>query len=284
MIYIYKVRKIGANTFNVTLMENEETITHIRVIIITSIVIAIISIIIIYIIAKKVSETIVKPVQETFEKQKQFISDASHELKTPLAVIEANADVLENKIGNNKWLKYIQNEIESMDKLINELLLLAKTENLESIKSYKNFDLSKEVEIIVSVFESMAYEKKVKINTNIQKDIIMKGNKEDIKHILSTLIDNAIKHTEPEKEVTIELEKEKNEIILQVKNVGNPIPENERDKIFERFYRIDKARNRNEKRYGLGLAIAKSTVEKYNGKIEVFCKEGITNFKVNIPS
>ena len=171
-----------------------------------------------------------------------------------------------------------------MDKLINELLLLAKTENLESIKSYKNFDLSKEVEIIVSVFESMAYEKKVKINTNIQKDIIMKGNKEDIKHILSTLIDNAIKHTEPEKEVTIELEKEKNEIILQVKNVGNPIPENERDKIFERFYRIDKARNRNEKRYGLGLAIAKSTVEKYNGKIEVFCKEGITNFKVNIPS
>ncbi len=284
MIYIYKVRKIGANTFNVTLMENEETITHIRVIIITSIVIAIISIIIIYIIAKKVSETIVKPVQETFEKQKQFISDASHELKTPLAVIEANADVLENEIGNNKWLKYIQNEIESMDKLINELLLLAKTENLESIKSYKNFDLSKEVEIIVSVFESMAYEKKVKINTNIQKDIIMKGNKEDIKHILSTLIDNAIKHTEPEKEVTIELEKEKNEIILQVKNVGNPIPENERDKIFERFYRIDKARNRNEKRYGLGLAIAKSTVEKYNGKIEVFCKEGITNFKVNIPS
>ena len=282
--YIYKVRKIGANTFNVTLMENEETITHIRVIIITSIVIAIISIIIIYIIAKKVSETIVKPVQETFEKQKQFISDASHELKTPLAVIEANADVLENEIGNNKWLKYIQNEIESMDKLINELLLLAKTENLESIKSYKNFDFSKEVEIIVSVFESMAYEKKVKINTNIQKDIIMKGNKEDIKHILSTLIDNAIKHTEPEKEVTIELEKEKNEIILQVKNVGNPIPDNERNKIFERFYRIDKARNRNEKRYGLGLAIAKSTVEKYNGKIEVFCKEGITNFKVNIPS
>ena len=130
----------------------------------------------------------------------------------------------------------------------------------------------------------MAYEKNVKINTNIQKDVVMKGNKEDIKHILSILIDNAIKHTETEKDVTIELSKEKNEIILQVKNVGEPIPEVEREKIFERFYRIDKSRNRSEKRYGLGLAIAKSTVEKYNGRIEVICKDGVTNFRVSIPN
>ena len=130
----------------------------------------------------------------------------------------------------------------------------------------------------------MAYEKNVKINTNIQKDVVMKGNKEDIKHILSILIDNAIKHTETEKDVTIELSKEKNEIILQVKNVGEPIPEVEREKIFERFYRIDKSRNRSEKRYGLGLAIAKSTVEKYNGRIEVICKDGGTNFRVSIPN
>ena len=78
---------------------------------------------------------IVKPVEETFEKQKQFISDASHELKTPLAVIEANADVLENEIGKNKWINYIQNEAESMNKLINELLLLAKIENIDNIKN-----------------------------------------------------------------------------------------------------------------------------------------------------
>lgn len=282
--YIYKVRKARENTNMIIFMENEKTILHIRMLLIFSLLAIVLSLLIIYSISKKLSELIVKPVEETLEKQKQFISDASHELKTPLAVIEANADVLENEVGKNKWLTYIQNEINSMDKLINELLLLAKTENVDNIKTYKKFDLSKEVKIIISVFESMAYEKNVKINTNIQKDVIMNGNKEDIKHILSTLIDNAIKHTEAKNNVTIELSKEKNEIVLQVKNVGEPIPEAEREKIFERFYRIDKSRNRSEKRYGLGLAIAKSTVDKYNGKIEVICKDGVTNFRVSIPS
>ena len=235
-------------------------------------------------ISKKLSKIIVKPVEETFEKQKQFISDASHELKTPLAVIEANADVLENKCGTNKWINYIQNETDSMNTLINELLLLAKIENIDEIKEYKELNLSKEVEIILSMFESMAYEKQVIIKSNIDNDIIMNGNKEDIEHIVSTLTDNAIKHTKAKKEVVIDLKKEKNEIILEVKNMGNPIPEEEREKIFERFYRVDKSRNRNEKRYGLGLAIAKSTVEKYNGRIEVFYKHNFTVFKVTIPN
>lgn len=281
--YIYKIRKTKGNIINVMLMENEEAILHSKKIIIVSAITAILSLIIIYWVAKKVSKFIVKPVEETFEKQKQFISDASHELKTPLAVIEANVDVLENELGNNKWMKYIQNEIESMNKLINELLLLAKIENIDNVREYKQFDVSKETEIITSMFESMAYEKKVKLISDIQEHITMNGNKEDIEHILSTLIDNAIKHTEAEKEVIIELIKEKNDIIIQVKNIGQAIPKEEREKIFERFYRVDKSRNRNEKRYGLGLSIAKSTVEKYKGKIEVDFKDGFTIFKVLLP-
>ena len=100
--------------------------------------------------------------------------------------------------------------------------------------------------------------------------------------IVSTLTDNAIKHTKAQREIEVELKKEKNEIILEVKNIGDPIPEEEREKIFDRFYRIDKSRNRNEKRYGLGLAIAKSTIEKYNGKVEVFYKDNFTVFRVTI--
>lgn len=282
--YIYKTRRIKTNTINVMLMENEEAILQVRVILISSICISIFSLIIIYVIAKKISKSIVQPVSETFEKQKQFIQDASHELKTPLAVIEANADVLENEVGDNKWLRYIQNEVESMNKLINELLLLAKMENIDNVKEYQQLNLSKEVEIILSMFESMAYEKQVSIKSKIAENIIIDGNKEDMEHIVSTLTDNAIKHTEAQKEVEVILKKEKNEIILEVKNVGDPIPEEEREKIFERFYRVDKSRNRKEKRYGLGLAIAKSTVEKYNGKIEVLYKDGFTVFKVTIPN
>lgn len=279
--YIYKVRRLSNSEINVTLMENEGIVFNIKFKIIFSVSIGIVSIIVVYILAKKVSKTIVKPVEETLEKQKQFISDASHELKTPLAVIEANSDVLEDKVGKNKWITYIQNEVQSMNKLVNDLLLLAKMEDA-TCNNHRNFNLSKEVKMIISVFESMAYEKQIDIITNIQDGIEFNGDKEDIKHILSTLIDNGIKHTENGRKITIELSKEKNEIKIQVKNEGEPIPEEEQLKIFERFYRVDKARNREEKRYGLGLAIAKKTVEKYNGMIEVICKEGITNFIVKM--
>lgn len=105
--YTYKVRKMNPNTVRITFIENEETILHIKTIFIVSIIISIAALFAIYKLAKKVSKIIVKPVEETFDKQKQFISDASHELKTPLAVIEANADVLENEIGKNKWIAYI---------------------------------------------------------------------------------------------------------------------------------------------------------------------------------
>lgn len=155
-------------------------------------------------------------------------------------------------------------------------------ENVDNIQERKIFDVSKETEMTISMFESMAYERNVKLSSKIQENIMINGNKEDIEHILSTLIDNAIKHTESGNEVIVELSKEKNELIIQVKNEGKEIPEKEREKIFERFYRIDKSRNRNEKRYGLGLAIAKSTVKKYNGNIKVLYKDGFTIFKVNL--
>lgn len=280
--YIYKIMR-EKDKITVIFMEDENVINHTKVILVLAVLVSFVALIVIYCTAKKISKVIVKPIEETFEKQKQFVSDASHELKTPLAVIEANADVLENEIGTNKWLKYIQNEIESMNKLINELLLLAKIENIDNVKNAEKFDVSKETEIIVSMFESMAYEKKITLSSNIKENIFMNGNKEDLEHILSTLLDNAIKHTESLGKVTVELSKDKNSIVLQVKNTGKPIPENEREKIFERFYRVDKSRNRKEKRYGLGLAICKSTVQKYNGKIEVICADGVTNFRTIIP-
>ena len=281
--YIYNVRKVGENTYNIIFMENENAIIRANSILLVSVILSILSIFSIYIIGKKISKTIVKPVEETFEKQKQFISDASHELKTPLAVIEANADVLENEVKSNKWIQYIQNEIESMNTLINELLTLTKIENIDNMRELKQINLSKELEIIVAMFESMAYEKEVIINSNIKENIETKANKEDIEHIVSTLLDNAIKHTKSKEQVIVELYREKNNIVIQIKNYGDPIPEDEREKIFERFYRIDKSRNRKEKRYGLGLAIAKSTVQKYNGKIEVLYKDNFTIFKVNMP-
>ncbi len=279
--YIYRIRKIGNNGKEVTLIENENAIKRLKTTVIIAVVIGLFGIFIIYIIAKRISKIIVKPVEDSFEKQKQFVSDASHELKTPLAVIEANADVLQSKSGENKWITYIQNEVQSMNKLVNDLLTLARMENTD-VSNNQDFDLSKEVQMTVAVFESMIYEKEIKLETNINENIHFNGEKEDIKHIISILLDNAIKHTEKNKKIIVNAQKEKNEIKIEVKNEGEPIPIEEQEKIFERFYRIDKARNRNEKRYGLGLSIAKEIVEKYNGTIKANSKDGVTNFIVRL--
>lgn len=177
-------------------------------------------------------------------------------------------------------MEYIQSEITSMNKLINDLLFLAKTENIKTIRNKEQINISEEIKMVSSMFESVAYEKKVKINYNIQENIKVNVEKEDIKQIISILLDNAIKHTEKENNIYVELKREKGLNTIKIKNEGKPIPEEEQGKIFERFYRVDKSRNRSEKRYGLGLAIAKTIVEKYNGKIEVKCNDGITEFKV----
>ena len=279
--YIYKVRNIANNSKEITLIESESAINRLKNTIIISIATTGLGIIIIYIIAKRISKTIVKPVEDSFEKQKQFVSDASHELKTPLAVIEANADVLQNQVGENKWISYIQSEVQSMNKLVNDLLVLAKIENTNMSNNQK-FDLSKEVQMAVSVFESLIYEKNIKLETNINEGIDFNGDKEDIKHIVSIILDNAIKHTEENGKIIVNTLKEKNNVKIEIKNQGEPIPEEEREKIFERFYRVDKARNRNEKRYGLGLSIAKGIVEKYNGSIYAISKDGFTSFVVKI--
>ncbi|MBR3672759.1 MAG: HAMP domain-containing histidine kinase, partial [Clostridia bacterium] len=191
------------------------------------------------------------------------------------------ADVLQDKVGENKWITYIQKEVQSMNKLVNDLLVLARME--KEIKSNnQKFDLSKEVQMAVSVFESMIYEKKIKLETNISEGIEFNGDKEDIKHIISIIIDNAIKHTEENGKIIVNTLKEKSDIKIEIKNQGEPIPEKEREKIFERFYRVDKARSRSEKRYGLGLSIAKGIVEKYNGEIYAASKGGFTSFIVKI--
>ena len=281
--YIYKIRKVGNTGKEITLMENKETINRLKITVLVSIIIGFGGIFVVYIIAKKISKTIVKPVEETFEKQKQFVSDASHELKTPLAVIEANADVLQDKVGENKWLTYIQNEVQSMDKLVNDLLTLSKMEKI-NVRNYQKFNLSKEVQMSIAVFESIIYEKEIKLETNIDENIHFIGEKEDIKHIISIILDNAIKHTKKSNKIIVNAQKDKNEIKIEIKNEGEPIPVGEEEKIFERFYRVDKARNRAEKRYGLGLAIAKGIVEKYNGTIKVVSKDGFTNFIVKLSS
>lgn len=294
--YVYSVKRLNKNNKQVTLIESNETIKNLKYIVVLGISFSIISLILIYIISKNISKIIVKPVEEVFNKQKEFISDASHELKTPLAIIKANVEVIETKFGENKWIKYIKNEITSMNKLVNDMLILTKTENVQNEVNEK-INLSKEVEMAVSVFESIIFEKNIQLKTTIQENIIANISKQDIKQVISILLDNAIKHTNKGKKIEIKLYKIeknkknkinknkvniKNNIVIEVKNEGEEIKQEDREKIFERFYQVNKTRNRENNSYGLGLPILKEILKKYNSEITVDYINGFTIFNINI--
>ncbi len=231
-------------------------------------------------ISNRLTKWLTKPVIASFDKQKQFIVDASHELKTPLSVIMASAEALEEDPKEKKWLNNIKTEAERMNKLVINLLDLAKSENINDKQNYSINNLSKIIEKTSLTFESLVYENKLELETNIEDDIMYKCNSDKIKQLLGILLDNAIKHSNDNSKIFVNLYKNKNNITLEVKNKGKEISKEDQEKIFDRFYRADVSRNRNENRYGLGLAIAKNIVKNYNGKISVNCKDGYTTFKV----
>lgn len=228
--------------------------------------------------SKYLTTWLIKPVKESFDKQKQFIADASHELKTPLSVIVASSEAIDVDEKNSKWLKNIEYETNRMNLLISKLLSLAKSEQRKKVRLVNN-NLSKIVELSLLTFEGRAYEKDIKFNYDIEDNIFMLMDEDSIKELVEILLDNAIKHSKKKGTINLSLKKD-GQIILLVENEVEAIPKGEEEKIFERFYRVDKARSRKDNRYGLGLAIAKNIVLLHKGKIKASSMDGITTFQV----
>lgn len=225
---------------------------------------------------------IVDPLEESYQKQKQFISDAGHELKTPVSVVSANAELLARELGDNQWLSNIQYENERMGILVGQLLELARTEN--ALPQMEHMDLSRLVAGEALPFESVAFEKGLELSCSIASGIAVMGNSTQLKQIVSILLDNAIDHCNGQGKVQLSLSREHGNARLSVINSGAEIPEQQRQRIFERFYRVDSVRNSEDKHYGLGLAIAKAITDSHKGHIEVLCYDGLVEFKVQIPA
>ena len=225
---------------------------------------------------------IVAPLEESYQKQKQFISDAGHELKTPVSVVSANAELLSRELGDNQWLQNIQYENERMGLLVGQLLDLARTENVTPQMELNDFSRLVAGEMLP--FESVAFEKGLVLNSTITDGITVEGNSTQLKQLTSILLDNAIRHSKPDGEVCLTLTKVYGMAELSVINKGDEISPEHRERIFERFYRMDTARNGEDKHYGLGLAIAKAIVDAHHGHIEVHCYNGFVAFRASIPA
>lgn len=218
---------------------------------------------------------VLKPIEKSWEQQKQFIADASHELKTPLTVILANAGIIlshkDDKVVNqSKWLEYIQTEAQRMTTLVNNLLFLAKTDDAKNNEIYSDVNFSDTLWSSMLPLESVIYEQEKILESNIEPDIFVRGDESKLKQLIVILIDNACKYSEKKGKIMVELTKKQDKVKLTVNNnTGEIIPKDQIDNIFVRFYRVDKSRAREKGGYGLGLAIAESIVKSHNGKISV---------------
>ena len=277
-LYVNKYSYIFASDNILILIDNSRTTQRLREnLLITTITFILLEISVV-IVSYNLTSWIIAPVEETFEKQKRFIADASHELKTPLTVIDASCDAYFND-KQDKWINNIKSESTRMGKLVKDLLDLAKLENSKELELKKE-NLSNILESTILTFESLFYEKNIKLEYDIEKNIYFNCNQDLIKELFGILIDNAINHTKENNKVIVNLITNNKEIILKVKNEGSRIAKEDEEKIFERFYRKDESRNRNNNRYGLGLSIAKNIVEKHKGIISATTKDNYTIFKI----
>lgn len=231
----------------------------------------------------------VKPVEESIRMQKQFVADASHELKTPLTVITANTELLSEQYTGisaeaDKWLEHIMQECREMRSLVESLLMLAKNDALTQKKgTFSVFSLSDLVMEKVLTFEPVFYQEEKQLEYQLDEEVQMLGDPEQMGQLIKALLDNAVKYSLPKGKTVVKLETAgRRWIRLWVNSQGEAIPEDKRSLIFRRFYRGDSARS-SCSGYGLGLAIAAETAGKHRGRIGMEYRDGMNCFYVRLP-
>ena len=231
----------------------------------------------------------IRPVEESYNRQKQFVADASHELKTPLTTINTNVDVLlshpESTIGDErKWLDYIKTESERMTKLTNDLLYLAKLDHNDGEVMMSRVSFSEAAESVILLMEAVIFENDVNLTYDITPDLYVNGSLEQLKQLVMILLDNAVKYTPKSGDIKITLTRDSSDAVFTILITGEGISDEAQKQIFERFYREDKSRARESGGYGLGLAIARAIVTACKGSIGVESKKNeYTKFMVKIP-
>lgn len=233
------------------------------------------------IILNFVSRYAIKPFIDNIEKQKVFITNAGHEIKTPLAIILANTEVIEMFDGENEWTKSTINQVKRLDGLVKRLLSLSKMDENNFEIDRKEVCFGKIVSEVVNDFEVYANTKNLKIIRNINEDLMFNCSEEYIRDLVSILIDNAIKYSDDYGKIEVFLNYKGGKIEFCVSNTFNNNEINgSMNYLFDRFYRMDNSRSRDTGGYGLGLSIADSIVRHHKGKIGAFSKDGKINFKI----
>lgn len=228
------------------------------------------------------SKRAVRPFEINSNRQKQFITDASHELKTPLAIISANAEVLQYKGDGNEWTQNIIDQTKHMGKLINQLLVLAKLDEVQEKSEKQEADLKLLLEETIEPFEEVATQKKVTLKLHLEEGVTICVNREQIAQLVSILTENAAKYVNDGGKIVWRLTKTQHGAVLVVKNTTEKeLPDTKR--MFDRFYRSDSSRSSKTGGQGIGLSIAKKIVDSHKGSITAKAGDGMVTFRVSLP-
>ena len=229
------------------------------------------------------SKKIFKPVADSYEKQKRFITDASHEIKTPLTIIDANTEVIEMMNGESEWTQNTRDQVKRLTSLTNQMVALSRLDENPEPKEMTEFNLSDVAYEVIDHFVALSEVTGKKINMEIQDGITYKGDENSIRQLISILVDNAMKYAVQTESIDISLKRDGRKIRFMLRNLTDGMQEGAQDILFERFYRPDSSRNSETGGSGIGLSLAKSIVEVHKGKITAKCDgEGYITFMVTL--
>ena len=240
---------------------------------------------VVFILVTVFSRRAVAPVIESLEKQRRFMTDASHEIKTPLAIISANTAVLELEEGESEWIQSIRNQTQRLNRLVEKLMLLCKMEEEENQAVFAPFHLSEAVADAAAPFETLAESRGKTLKATIEPGITMKGDESGIRELIAILLDNAVKYADNGSEISLEIARKARGVQLKVSNLCSSPPEGNLERLFDRFYRADSSRSRETGGYGVGLSIARAIVQTHRGKIaaQSITKDKTVCFIITLP-
>ena len=268
----YRFLKAETNVGNLILFLNcQREIDSYESFVRNSILISIIVIISVFILIVLVSKKVIAPIQQSYLKQKQFITGASHELKTPLAIISSNADVLEMENGSSKWTQNIHNQVDRLTSLVNSLVVFSRMEEKDTVER-TSFDLTEVLKSRIEDFDELANFQKKYIATDIDTNLNYYGEKDSIVQLMDILLENAIKYAPEDSDIWVSLKKNRKYAILKVSNKAT-VQKGDLSKVFDRFYRLDESRNSTIKGYGIGLSMAQLIAEKHKETIRAYAPE-----------
>ena len=264
----YRYAKINLNGYNAVMcLDVYNGLSSANYFLLVSLSASFIGWITVIIIVLAFSKRIIAPVSKSYEKQKRFISDAGHEIKTPLAIIEADIGVMEINEGENEWLDDIKTQVRRLARLTNDLIHLSKLDEGRDSLKFIDFSVSDLAHETVTSFTGLATVNNKKLEANIQPNLTLKGDTESIRELLTILLDNAIKYSTGDGNISLEVKKKNGHIVIEASNSAKNLTKENAEHLFDRFYRADESRNSETGGHGIGLSMAKAIVEAHKGKI-----------------